>query len=701
MHYIYIPLFGLPIGMVKPSAFRSTAEIKVADRIIEQVVGQEDAVEVIRKAAQQRRHVLLIGEPGTGKSMLGLALAELLPKEKLVDTLSFPNPNDENQPLIRTMPAGQGRQLVTKAKLQTMNMFKNQNVLMLALVILAMIAPWWARSYYKSDIMFAAFFLGGMVFLASFVLFLNLGKKMDAKVQVPKLIVDNYQKKQCPFFDATGAHAGALLGDVMHDPFQCYFPVVTLLNEKRERMRLDNKLDQLFEIHRNSTVRKVQRNYEAVYLRKKELVVMGETGGSVSPVEVLSCNRHEHDGTMIKLTTSENKELIVTPDHKVAIWKNDEIVYVEAQNLKGGDGVVAMSEDIIIDEQDIINTYNGWQQEQCRLYYQYRELKAEHPSWGYKRIAKAMGYPYGKTRWWHAGKHIPVPIQTSAWLKGRGLLPLKIGSTKLPLIAKIVGAIFGDGGVFENLNGIFLSSSNYRDVEEFSTDLQRIFGNEAVLNAELREGGEYGHSWCLTNTNRNIIRFFIALGAPKGNKTNTELVIPRWIQFDGIWKDEFYGSLFGSELGVSLRREHPPRIEFAITGLAHLGKNRIDFLTEVITYLESKGVEVTKREIDIREVKTKQGRNGNMIYRFIVSQSSYNIENFVENVKINYCNLKKWKLITIMDRDKKDKLVKYLDLRARGLGAEAIMKKLEIDQKYLYKILNSTKISVQELGAAS
>jgi len=36
----------------------------------------------------------------------------------------------------------------------------------------------------------------------------------------PKVIVDNFNKKQVPFFDATGAHAGALLGDVLHDPFQ-------------------------------------------------------------------------------------------------------------------------------------------------------------------------------------------------------------------------------------------------------------------------------------------------------------------------------------------------------------------------------------------------------------------------------------------------------------------------------------------------
>jgi len=57
-----------------------------------------------------------------------------------------------------------------------------------------------------------------------FLLFssLNLRGMMlgGIKSNVPRLIVDNANRKKAPFYDGTGAHAGALLGDIKHDPLQ-------------------------------------------------------------------------------------------------------------------------------------------------------------------------------------------------------------------------------------------------------------------------------------------------------------------------------------------------------------------------------------------------------------------------------------------------------------------------------------------------
>ena len=190
--------------------FDTTAEIKVPKRLIDQVIGQDHAVEAIKKAAIQKRHVMLIGSPGTGKSMLAKAMAELLPKEELEDILVYPNPQDPNQPKIRLVPAGKGRQIVDAYKEEAMKKVQARNLIIFALVFLVV--------GYTILIDIKNFIWG----IIAAVLILMLARYFVPREDrnVPKLLVDNSEKDTAPFEDATGAHAGALFGDVRHDPFQ-------------------------------------------------------------------------------------------------------------------------------------------------------------------------------------------------------------------------------------------------------------------------------------------------------------------------------------------------------------------------------------------------------------------------------------------------------------------------------------------------
>ncbi len=61
--------------------FLTTEDVPLPKRLVDQVIGQDAASIVVRKAAEQRRHVILMGDPGTGKSMLARSMTEFLPKE--------------------------------------------------------------------------------------------------------------------------------------------------------------------------------------------------------------------------------------------------------------------------------------------------------------------------------------------------------------------------------------------------------------------------------------------------------------------------------------------------------------------------------------------------------------------------------------------------------------------------------------------
>lgn len=234
-----------------------------------------------------------------------------------------------------------------------MGSFRNQNILLLIFILIATALPYYFYSKkifpFDSPIIYAASMVTSIVFIIGFMLFLNLSRRTaklgGGQVLVPKLLIDNSNVKTVSFLDATGAHAGALLGDCLHDPLQCFFTTTEIQTFKRnlnqkgeqvtpEQVNIKKEVDSILENKKDSEIIK-EGTYQAAFLEKGKLKIVAEKENTVAEAEVLSVNRSHKDEELIKITTESGKELLVTPEHKVAIRTFfNKIRYIRADQLR-------------------------------------------------------------------------------------------------------------------------------------------------------------------------------------------------------------------------------------------------------------------------------------------------------------------------------------------------------------------------------
>ncbi|MCK5628437.1 AAA family ATPase, partial [Candidatus Bathyarchaeota archaeon] len=231
----------------------------------------EDPTSEAERAISPGPYLLLLGDPGTGKSLLGKALADKLTqvyKEngiKLFDVLCWKNASLPSQPEVSIHKAGEGEKILKKERLKELKKkfttkigLKAMQIILLVLGVFLlslgfyfMYLAWqtWvanpvsfgvplqdqynaAFSDYFVDQFLAlvpmTFIPAGSLIFFSVVIwwFSRLGglgslrgiggaKQSD----VPKMLVDNSSGK-APFIDATGHRSAQLFGSIAWDPYQ-------------------------------------------------------------------------------------------------------------------------------------------------------------------------------------------------------------------------------------------------------------------------------------------------------------------------------------------------------------------------------------------------------------------------------------------------------------------------------------------------
>ena len=216
-------------------------------------------------------YLFLLGDPGTGKSLIGRALAEKLTQVyeengiRLFDVLCWKNPTLPSEPKISMRKGGEGkkvlqkeqfkelkRKFTTKVGLKALQGFLIAIGLLLIVLGFYFMAQAWQtwnlnpktageplQDYYNGSfgdylvekfvgLVPLTFIPGGsLIFFGIFIWWLSKlmgggglkGIGGAQQTDIPKLIVDN-SSERAPFVDATGHRSAQLFGSIAWDPYQ-------------------------------------------------------------------------------------------------------------------------------------------------------------------------------------------------------------------------------------------------------------------------------------------------------------------------------------------------------------------------------------------------------------------------------------------------------------------------------------------------
>ncbi len=470
------------------------------------------------------------------------------------------------------------------------------------------------------------------------------------------------------------------------EPVPC-FPGDTVLSFKDGEKNIGEFVDS--QIHCNKN--KIIKDGLVEYLDINGHKIQSYFGGKIVYSKINRVYRRKYCGRMIRIKFDDGDELLATPEHPI----KTESDFVKAEDLAVGDKIEARLPSTIIDGQNILRHYSKDNGRIAKAYEKWK--KNNHLSF------KELGVDYKTVKAWQNGA-IPHGLKTIYWLTERNLLPLSVDDKRLPIIARITGALFGDGGLDgRRLSRLYFSAARDAgdDIKELLEDLVEVFGEELRSSFSIRETSSLnGEGLELSVNKAEIARFFYSLGVPKGDKVSQTLTVPWWVKYSEKTRKEFFSSLITCELYGKIRSSQDVP-NFVMAKIKRLEHTHINFLNELRKFLAENRVETSELKQDKDYIKTKNlpfpEKCGT--YSFKINSNYSNLINFSNAISFPYSREKRESFNRVLEKGKdfirNQKRIcsmksRAKELRKKGRTLRGISKETNISLNTVMKTVGPT-----------
>ncbi len=450
----------------------------------------------------------------------------------------------------------------------------------------------------------------GMIHKASGgVLFVDEIATLSQKSQQELLTA--MQEKKYPITGQSEMSSGAM---TRTEPIPC-FPAEAVLSAMNGKTPIGSLVDSI--LSENQGKVKVIDGVETFDL-EKEHQILAYSEGKIVPSKLQRVYRRKYSGKVLKIKFDDGTELIATPEHPIKTLGN----FIKADDLRVGAVVEAEEKSAISEGKNIIQTYSNANQLIAKKFAAWlsSEKSLSH---------KELGVDSKTVYLWKRGA-MPRPLKAARFLNSKNLLPLAADDARLPIIARVAGALFGDGGLdgrrFARIYFV-AGSDELADINEFKEDLLAIFGRDIEPEITIRKSvSKTGSGLELSVNNSFIARFFYALGVPKGDKVSQPLKVPSWINGSDILGREFFSSLLTCELygGIRSSQDTP---KFVMAKIKDFEKEHFEFLNCIRGFLSKNGVEVGEARA-VREYT----KNKNLVKPKLAATYSFSIKPSYKNI---------------------------------------------------------------------